>query len=59
MTLSQCNNNECIDFDECLGLDEESDFDNNITILSNDGYKCIIGPMQIIYLTSGVYDLED
>ena len=44
MTLSQCNNNEYIDFDEGLGLDldEESDFDNNITILSNDGYKCII-----------------
>ena len=23
------------------------------------GYKCINGPMQIIYVTSGVYDLED
>jgi dTDP-4-dehydrorhamnose 3,5-epimerase len=23
------------------------------------GYKCIKGPMQIIYVTSGVYDLED
>ena len=23
------------------------------------GYKCIKGPMQIIYLTSGTYDLED
>ena len=23
------------------------------------GYKCIQGPMQIIYATSGVYDLED
>lgn len=23
------------------------------------GYKCIRGPMQIIYVTSGVYDLED
>lgn len=23
------------------------------------GYKCIQGPMQIIYVTSGVYDLED
>lgn len=44
MTLSQSNKNECMDmdFDECFGLDEESDFDSNITILSNDGYKCII-----------------
>ena len=23
------------------------------------GYKCLKGPMQIIYVTSGVYDLED
>ena len=23
------------------------------------GYKCLKGPMEIIYLTSGVYDLED
>ena len=23
------------------------------------GYKCIKGPMQIIYVTSGVYDLKD
>ena len=23
------------------------------------GYKCIQGPMQIIYVTSGAYDLED
>ena len=23
------------------------------------GYKCLKGPMQIIYMTSGVYDLED
>jgi dTDP-4-dehydrorhamnose 3,5-epimerase len=23
------------------------------------GYKCIQGPMQIIYVTSGMYDLED
>jgi dTDP-4-dehydrorhamnose 3,5-epimerase len=23
------------------------------------GYKCIKGPMQIIYVTSGVYDMED
>ena len=23
------------------------------------GYKCTQGPMQIIYVTSGVYDLED
>jgi len=23
------------------------------------GYKCIKGPMQIIYLTSGMYDLDD
>jgi dTDP-4-dehydrorhamnose 3,5-epimerase len=23
------------------------------------GYKCIKGPMQIIYLTSGTYDLDD
>lgn len=23
------------------------------------GYKCIEGPMQIIYITSGVYDLSD
>ena len=23
------------------------------------GYKCIQGPMQIIYVTSGVYDLKD
>lgn len=23
------------------------------------GYKCITGPMQIIYVTSGVYDLSD
>lgn len=23
------------------------------------GYKCLQGPMQIIYVTSGVYDLED
>ena len=23
------------------------------------GYKCIQGPMHIIYVTSGVYDLED
>lgn len=23
------------------------------------GYKCIIGPLQIIYITSGVYDLND
>ena len=24
-----------------------------------NGYKCLKGPMQIIYVTSGVYDLED
>ena len=23
------------------------------------GYKCTTGPMQIIYLTSGIYDLDD
>lgn len=23
------------------------------------GYKCIKGPMQIVYVTSGIYDLED
>ncbi len=23
------------------------------------GYKCIEGPMQIIYITSGIYDLKD
>jgi dTDP-4-dehydrorhamnose 3,5-epimerase len=23
------------------------------------GYKCIQGPMQIIYVTSGIYDLDD
>ncbi|MFH1798616.1 MAG: dTDP-4-dehydrorhamnose 3,5-epimerase family protein [Candidatus Omnitrophota bacterium] len=23
------------------------------------GYKCLKGPMQIVYVTSGVYDLED
>ena len=23
------------------------------------GYKCLIGPMQIMYVTSGVYDFED
>ena len=23
------------------------------------GYKCIIGPMHIIYATSGIYDLDD
>lgn len=23
------------------------------------GYKCLKGPMQIIYVTSGVYNLED
>lgn len=23
------------------------------------GYKCVKGPLQIIYVTSGVYDLED
>ena len=33
MTLSQYSNNEC------LGLDADLDFDNKITILSNDRYK--------------------
>ena len=43
MTLSQCNNEFMnMDSDECLGLDADLDFDNKITILSNDGYKCII-----------------
>ena len=23
------------------------------------GYKCLSGPMQIIYVTSGIYDIED
>ena len=23
------------------------------------GYKCVLGPMDIIYVTSGVYDLDD
>jgi dTDP-4-dehydrorhamnose 3,5-epimerase len=23
------------------------------------GYKCINGPMNIIYITSGIYDLDD
>ena len=41
MTLSQYNN-ELMDLEECLGLDADFDFDNKITILSNDGYKCII-----------------
>jgi hypothetical protein len=31
-----------MDSDECLGLDEDLDFNNEIIILSNDGYKCII-----------------
>jgi hypothetical protein len=43
MSLLQSNNGSMnIDSDECLGLDEDLDFNNEITILSNDGYKCII-----------------
>ena len=42
MSLSQYNNRECINSDECVGLDEDLDCDNIITIVSNDGYKCSI-----------------
>jgi len=42
MSLPQYNNRECINSDECVGLDEDLDCDNIITIVSNDGYKCSI-----------------
>lgn len=40
--MAQLNINDCINSDDCLGLDEELFYDNKITILSNDGYKCQI-----------------
>lgn len=42
MSLSQYNNREYINSDECLGLDEDEDCDNIITIVSHDGFKCSI-----------------
>ena len=48
MSLSQYNNHESTNSDECLGLDEDVDFDNIITIISNDGYKCSIDKTYVL-----------